>query len=1659
MLEPEEERVMKMVLEEGIMKTKMIVEGNQEVKFTTEEYQRLHQCVFDLHSASYRNNSHWLLERFVKSLEESINSAVLPSFVDKHDALLLRELILMWSNYKLMTKWLCKFFESIDRHFVPKICYCSLTDISNNSFHDMVFKDFYVKFQDVALSLINQERMGLHIDCSSLKNVFLVFMEMHKHTGITYYEGFESVMLEQTSSYYCQMAQQWLSHGSPADYVQKVYWCLEQEAERAGRYFPSGTQPKLLKVVKQQLVYDILDKLVEKQRPENCSFATDFYQKVNRETAFIRNGSKLLEKLIDICDGKCNSMRRFSATELEKATNDYDPRKLLINDFGYKLYKETVKERAMRKREHGILVSQKKEMESQVASLEKEKDLLQKHLTEAEGKIDWLRTKMESADTKSDRALTLLRDTVSLLCESNSVKEDMIVTEKMLDGENEPYANWTLQDCLWGSEEARCRPLLWIVRSKIAMDMANAVAFLHAAFARPIVFRHIKPLNILLDDNHEAKLSDFSLSVSIPEGESHVRSATITGTAGLVAPEYFATGNFNEKQDVFNFGGFLLMLLSGQTMADYSRPVGELALQVRVKKCIEDDRLNEVIDSTIIAEGAWPGKQQQLQAFAAVALRCISEIEEDRPTMIDWILQSHLLISTPHFPGSNVNRDIKPSKIISDENYVPKLIDFSLSIATRKKNDVYSPFVHVMGNQIDPSLIMDPRMVKTSPVWIKQLGLRDESQRKLPKKLNLKRSGVPGGWCARALYRIGGMTTCWETKKDKKVNKETVFIRNGSKLLEKLVDICDGKCNSIRRFSATELKKATNNYDPRKLLTEDSGYKLYKGFLQGRPVSVKKFKDDDEQYEYCFNDIVYSSKMSVHKSFVKLLGCCLETQIPILVFEYVGDRTLYDCLWGSEEVRCRPLLWIARSKIAMDMANAVAFLHAAFARPIVFRNIKSWNILLDDNHEAKLSDFSYSISIPEDDSHVRDVDIIGTLGLIAPEYLTTGNFNEKQDVFNFGVFLLVLLSGQRPYDSSRPTEEIFLLHHVKNCIEDDRLNKIIDSTIIAEGAWPGKEQQLQAFAALALKCISQKEEDRPSMIDENTSVCDFLPSAIRILPITSCNEYVISSCNKIYLELNLLTNNPGRIGGMTTCWGTKKDKKVNRETAFIRNGSILLEKLVDICDGKCNSIRRFSATELEKATNNYDPRKLLTDHLGYKLSKIAMDMANAVAFLHAAFPRPIVFRNITPSNILLDDNHEAKLSDFTLSISIPEGESHVRDGVIGTFGLVAPEYWTTCEFNEKQDVFNFGVFLLMLLSGQRQLDPSDPADGILRSCEKCVEDDRLNETKKDKKVNKETAFIRNGSKLLEKLVDICDGKCNSIRRFSATELEKATNNYDPRKLLTDNFSYNLYKGFLQGRPVSVKKFRDGDERYEQCLNDIVYASKMSVHKSFVKLLGCCLETQIPILVFEYVGEWTLHDCLWGSEEARRRPLLWIPRSKIAMDMANAVAFLHAAFARPIVFRNIKPRNILLDDNHEAKLSDFSYSVSIPEGESHVRSEPIIGTIGLMAPECFNTGNFNEKQDVFNFGVFLLMLLSGHSQYDPPHRVKKCIEDDRLNEAIDSTIIDEGAWPGKEQQLQAFAALALTCISEVAEDRPSMIDVSKELRKIHRSAISCRQQQG
>ncbi|KAF2299097.1 hypothetical protein GH714_030621 [Hevea brasiliensis] len=139
------------------------------------------------------------------------------------------------------------------------------------------------------------------------------------------------------------------------------------------------------------------------------------------------------------------------------------------------------------------------------------------------------------------------------------------------------------------------------------------------------------------------------------------------------------------------------------------------------------------------------------------------------------------------------------------------------------------------------------------------------------------------------------MMKCLRRKKDREVTDETAFLINGSMLLEKLVAFCNGRCNPIRNFSAEELEKATNNYDKKQVLKLDGYFELYKGFLQDRPVIVKKFVENQME-QFAINEIVYASGMSKHKNALKLLDCTMEFEV----------------------------------KIAADIANVVVYIHTAF---------------------------------------------------------------------------------------------------------------------------------------------------------------------------------------------------------------------------------------------------------------------------------------------------------------------------------------------------------------------------------------------------------------------------------------------------------------------------------------------------------------------------------------------------------------------------------------------------------------------------------------------------------------------------------------------------------------------------------------------------------
>ncbi|KAL5564004.1 hypothetical protein UlMin_033751 [Ulmus minor] len=319
------------------------------------------------------------------------------------------------------------------------------------------------------------------------------------------------------------------------------------------------------------------------------------------------------------------------------------------------------------------------------------------------------------------------------------------------------------------------------------------------------------------------------------------------------------------------------------------------------------------------------------------------------------------------------------------------------------------------------------------------------------------------------------------------------------------------------------------------------------------------------------------------------------------------------------------------------------------------------------------------------------------------------------------------------------------------------------------------------------------------------------------------------------------------------------------------------------------------------------------------------------------------------------------------------------------------------------------------------------------------------------------------------------GRQNPILTYSARQLRQATNKFTSEIYQTD-FDFKWYKGKLDDRLVLIKKaFSRNEITYVNSeFRDITLSSQMN-HKNILKLLGNCVEfPNEVVLVYEY-PEYGLLNAWGGIGEEEGSSLSWTMRLSIAKDIANAIAYLHNAFSRPIIHRNIKPTSVFLDKDFVAKLSNFSISTSIPEGESEA-VEMLAGTVSYIEPEYMLTGTVTRYTDVYSFGVFLLVLLTGQpprysfnpssssssssSSHDDDDEI---VEREQFSGRIDPKIleVEEGLDQVlKSRQLQAFQDLANLC-RKTRGERPSMIDVAKKLVEIEniqyeylQSPLSC-----
>jgi serine/threonine protein kinase len=313
-------------------------------------------------------------------------------------------------------------------------------------------------------------------------------------------------------------------------------------------------------------------------------------------------------------------------------------------------------------------------------------------------------------------------------------------------------------------------------------------------------------------------------------------------------------------------------------------------------------------------------------------------------------------------------------------------------------------------------------------------------------------------------------------KKRKNIKrKEKFFKRNGGLLLQQQLSSSEVNVEKTKLFNSKDLEKATDRFNVNRILGQGGQGTVYKGMLvDGRIVAVKKSKVIDEgKLEEFINEVVILSQIN-HRNVVKLLGCCLETEVPLLVYEFIPNGTLSQYLYEQNEEF--PPTWDMRLRIATEVAGALFYLHSAASSPIYHRDIKTTNILLDEKYRAKVADFGTARSITVDQTHLTTV-VQGTFGYLDPEYFQSSQFTEKSDVYSFGVVLVELLTGEKAISSTRAQESRSLATYFIHSMEENNLFDILDARVVKDA----KKEEIIKVANLAKMCLNLNGKKRPTM--------------------------------------------------------------------------------------------------------------------------------------------------------------------------------------------------------------------------------------------------------------------------------------------------------------------------------------------------------------------------------------------------------------------------------------------------------------------------------------------------------------------------------------------------------------------------------------------------
>ncbi|KAF7075396.1 hypothetical protein CFC21_080177 [Triticum aestivum] len=493
--------------------------------------------------------------------------------------------------------------------------------------------------------------------------------------------------------------------------------------------------------------------------------------------------------------------------------------------------------------------------------------------------------------------------------------------------------------------------------------------------------------------------------------------------------------------------------------------------------------------------------------------------------------------------------------------------------------------------------------------------------------------------------------------------------------------------------------------------------------------------------------------------------------------------------------------------------------------------------------------------------------------------------------------------------------------------------------------------------------------------------------------------------------------------------------------------------------------------------------------------RIAAECSEALCYMHSQMYTQVIHGDIKPANILLDDNLNAKISDFGISRLVNTDSTLFTEHVIGSIGYMDPLFARSGRLTPKSDVYSFGIVLVELIT-KKKATTRNGETGIVE----CFTQSLVTEKRKVRELFDVEISSQNNMKVLEGVAKLA-GQClrmevdrrpemrdvaqrlralqktqvqgkqtptifpwgwrnkpaagnnwqsassvtpqslpsNLCRHFSLREMKSVTRNFDESHVVAQSGSGTVYYGVIDGgaTKVAIKPCR-GVSKFQ---TEIAMMAKLR-HHHLVSLVGYCKEKNQRILIYDYMARGSLRGNLYANN-TEEPPLTWRQRLDVCIGAARALHYLHECAIIPFV---VSTTNILLDERLVGK---FSSTVSLRQDSTDVTPTLHMGRLGCVDPEFYCTRQLTQKTNVYSFGVVLFEVLCARAAYDPylPERQAHLVECalSFQKKGILDLIVDPYL-EGKiaPRCLKKFVDIAEKCVSDRGIDRPTMQEVLEKL---------------